>query len=314
MRVDVVDGRGGIELEERGVRESVLEVELQRVDYVGAWLPLPERAQVGERVEVDAQALGHLLHFLDGPATGKAELVLKSVGPDRVATLSGPLEFTRRIEGESTDEIHSGTCTLSVDLVADKLVRVQWKGDLRLVDPGQPQRYSGEVPFQCELAVLLGDAARKAGAAKSVQRERDWHFESAKLDFELPSHWFDISGEDSMSMVLESALFGLEQATQIEFKLIDVGKGGADTVMDQVLDAWRDDKSLKIREERSTTCALGRGKVLRVEGEKKSEITIGLYPCGGEWLVRVRLIAPPGKGKELAPTWAKLEKSLRRPK
>lgn len=314
LRLGVVGGAGSIELADRGVRKSTLDVELQRIDYTGAWIPLPDQALIGKRVDVDVQALGHLLHFIDGPTTGKAELVLKAVGPDRVATISGPLEFTRRLDDEAADEVHAGTCTLSVDLLADKLTRVQWKGDLQLVDAEQPQRFTGKAAFQCELAVQLGDAARKAGAARSVQRDRDWHFETGKLDFELPSHWFELESTDAMTMVLASALYGVDDATQLELKLIDVGLGGTDASLDAVLDAWRKDPTLDIREERSTTCALGRGKLLRIENAEHREIWIGLYPCGPHWLVRVRLIAPLGKGKELAPIWTRLEKSLRRPK
>lgn len=314
LRLGVVDGSDSLELQERGVRRTVLDVEAQRIDSVGAWLPLPERIAVGERVELDPLAVGHLLHFIEAPVTGKAEFVLASVSPELVATISGPLEFSRRLEEDGIDEIHRGKCALEVDLVEHKLARVEWKGDYLLADPTDPRRYSGKVQFKYELSTQRGAAAKQAGNAKSVQRDRDWHFETAKLDFELPSHWFDLQSTDPTYMLLESALFGIDTAVQLELKLVDVGLGGADMTMDAALKLLRDDKTLDIREEKSTTCALGRGKVLRVVSAEGRDICIGLYPCGQHWVLRARLIAPPGKGKELQPTWARFEKSLRRPK
>jgi hypothetical protein len=301
-----------LRIEGRKVRESEFNELERRIDYAGAWLPLPRQCAIGAAVELDHAAIARLLHIDGEDVGGKAELELAGVDASGTASIRGVLELSYRQADGPLRVTHAGPCTLRVDVNEQKLKSFEWTGNATLAGQDAEMEMSGTLPFQAELKVTRGEGAAKVRAQKSSCRDREYEFKPAGVMFKLPSHWMDMESTEADVMVCSSFLYGSDEPSDLELKWIEVERSQHEIVVAGVAEKLR--KDFKVLEERRASNALGKGCLMRAQKADGTEFWLGLYACGERGMLRIQLYVPKPRSKDLPTLWSKFENSLKRKK
>lgn len=301
-------------LDGRMARARQVDKEWRSALQAGAWLSLPRAVAVGAAVEVDARALAILMHLDDSLAKGSAQLRLTGVDAAGVATIAGTLALDVTADDAPLVAEHVGPCTLVVDTTRHRLVELRWDGEAVAHGIDATLSAGGKLHYEALVSVAYGEAAAKALERPPVYRECDRNFAPARLEFGLPSYWFEFGdGKDPRKVMYRSSLSAQDAPHLIELKVLEVARAQHVALMDAAMKTLREDKERRVLEERTESCALGKGKLARfLFGEE--EQWMAFFPCGDDAIVRIHLFAPPGDKKVLPGVWSKLKASLKRAK
>jgi len=309
-RITRRDGEFSLELEDRMVRESET-ADLMNCTRSVAWFELPEAVGVSEEFTLEPVFLAALLSDQQVDST-KGRFVLKEVDGKGQATLEGQLLVAGTdVQHPKSRCVLEGACTLVVDTSEKRLLSAEWKGEARLtLDDGEVQG-SGIGTFESRLSATTGVPAREALARKITYRDVPRTLDNAQVSFDLPSHWFDLEGEEAE--VFRTSVHGAESLVTLEFRVFAVERGSHDGVVDAALAQIQ--KDVKLVDQKGVTSPLGKGRSARFRSQtddgKPYESLVEFYPCGADRLLRVQLYGEPKAFADELKAWPKIQHTLK---
>lgn len=314
MKLGWREGERFAELDSGMVRQSLLEREMRKADFIGLWLPLPASARVGERVELEPAQLMPLPWDEEQGQECSAQLTLVSVDAAGLAKIEGSLRATHTKAGEEpTTDTRDGKLSIALDTKLHKVTRLLRKGESLASGERAGAKFEGKLAFEIEITATRGSAVEQARSRAPNYRSRRHRIGEGQLEFELPSYWFELSTTEEGVTQYAPSRSERDKPVLLEIKLLDVGKQGSDALHKALRSALREDAGEF--SEKKTSCGLGAGITYRYKSRDDTEdFHLAVYPCGEDQHVRLRLFGEREAHKRALADWPRFERTLKRAK
>jgi hypothetical protein len=280
-----------LELIDRLAPQTELE-QLLRHSGSAMWPDLPSSAAAGNAFTVDLAGFVRLVVGDEFTATvPSCSLTLRSVDADGVANVDGPL--TAMVEEKESHGTFAGTCTLAIDTKAHSVRTAEWKGSALLVMNTQTLQSKLAGSFEAQLAVHIGDDARKALDRHIVYRAVRRTLQQGTVAVELPSHWYSVEGEDKTVETFRTTIHGANSPVTLELSFFDTGTEDFTSIVDVAVAKLG--KEYKLSSTKSATSPLGKGRSMRFETKENGvpyDFLLEFHPCGKNRMMRARLFGP----------------------